>query len=93
MLSLKESAPRRASRQVKKVHVYTKSLYNEGLMLLLVLRHGAKSSLEGHPRIALGCFTLEALLLYPPHAIVMRLHGRDSYVVILILETADLLSL
>ncbi len=36
---------------------------------------------EGHPRIALSYFTLKALLLYPPHAIVMRLHGRDSYVV------------
>ncbi len=44
-----------------------------------------------HPRIALGYFTLKALLLYPPHAIVMRLHGRDSYVVILTPETADLL--
>ncbi len=31
--------------------------------------------------------------LYPPHAIVMRLHGRDSYVVILIPETANLLGL
>ncbi len=38
----------------------------------------------GHPRIAPGYFTLKALLLYPPHAIVMRLHGRDSYVVSLI---------
>ncbi len=38
-----------------------------------------------HPRIALGYFTLEALLLYPPRAIVMRLHRRDvSYAVILI---------
>ncbi len=48
---------------------------------------------EGHPRIALGFFTLKALLLFPPHAIVMRLHVRDSYVVILIPETADLLGL
>ncbi len=48
---------------------------------------------EGHPRIALDYFTLKALLLYPPHAIVMRLHGCDSYVVILIPETADLLGL
>ncbi len=46
---------------------------------------------KDHPIIALGYFTLKALLLYPPHAIVMRLHGRDSYVVILIRETADLL--
>ncbi len=46
---------------------------------------------RAHPRIALGYFTLKALLLYPPHAIVMRLHGRDNYVVILMLETADLL--
>ncbi len=59
------------------------------LLLLLLLRHGAYSSPEAHPRIALGYFTLKALLLYPPHAIVMRLHGRDSYVVIVILETAD----
>ncbi len=49
--------------------------------------------LEGHPSIALDYFTLKALLLYPPHAIVMRLHGRDSYVVIPIPETADLLGL
>ncbi len=62
-------------------------------MLLLLLRHGALSSPEVHPRIVLGCFTLKTLLLYPPHAIVMRLHGRDSYVVILIPETMDLLGL
>ncbi len=43
--------------------------------------------------MALGYFTLKALLLYPPHAIVMKLYGRDSYVVILILETAGLLGL
>ncbi len=42
---------------------------------------------------ALGYFTLKALLLYPPHAIIMRLHVRDSYVVILIPETADILGL
>ncbi len=62
-------------------------------MLLLLLRHGAYSSLEDHPRIALGYFTLQALLLHPPHAIVMGLHGRDSYVVILVPETVDLLGL
>ncbi len=44
--------------------------------------------LEFIPRIALGYFTLKAFLLYPPHAILMRLSGRDSYVVILIPETA-----
>ncbi len=49
--------------------------------------------IRSHPRIALGYFTLKALLLYPPHAILMRLHERDSYVAILILETADLLGL
>ncbi len=27
-----------------------------------------------HPRIALGYFSLKALLLYPPHVVVMRLH-------------------
>ncbi len=43
--------------------------------------------------MALGYFTLEALLLYPSYAIVMRVHGSDSYVVILIPETADLLGL
>ncbi len=48
---------------------------------------------EGHPRITLGYFTLKALLFYPPHAIVMRLHGRDSYVVILVPDMADLLGL
>ncbi len=53
------------------------------------MRHGAESSPEGHPRIALGYFTLKALLLYPTHAIVIRLNGRDSYVVIPIPETAD----
>ncbi len=41
--------------------------------------------------MALDYFTLNTLLIYPPHAIVMRLHGRDIYVVILIPETADLL--
>ncbi len=48
---------------------------------------------EGHPRIALSYFTLKALLLYPPHTIVMRLHGRDSNIVSIIPETADLLGL
>ncbi len=48
---------------------------------------------EGHPKIALGYFALKVLLLYPPHAIVLRLHGCGSYVVILIPETADLLGL
>ncbi len=46
---------------------------------------------RAHPKV-----TLEhrlALLFYPPHAILMRLHGRGSYVVILIPETADLLGL
>ncbi len=43
--------------------------------------------------MALGYFTVKALLFYPPHATAMRLHGRDSYVVILIPETADLLGL
>ncbi len=60
------------------------------LLLLLLLRHGSP---EGHPRIALGYFTLKALLVCPPHAIVMRLHGRDSYAVILIPGRADLLGL
>ncbi len=42
--------------------------------------------------MALGYFTLKALLLYPPHAIVLRLHECDvSYGVILIPETVDLL--
>ncbi len=48
---------------------------------------------EGHLKIALGYFALKVLLLYPPHAIVMRLHGCGSYVVILIPETEDLLGL
>ncbi len=61
------------------------------LLLLLLLRHGTLSSPEVHPRIVLGCFTVKTLLLYLQHAIVMRLHGRESYVVILIPETADLL--
>ncbi len=52
-----------------------------------MLRHGAQSSPEAHSRIALGYFTFEALLVYPPH-------GHDvSYVVILISETVDLLGL
>ncbi len=50
--------------------------------------------LELTRRTALDDFTLKALLLYPPYAIVVRLHGRDaSYVAIFILETADLLGL
>ncbi len=45
-------------------------------------------------RIALGFFTLKALMLCPPHAIVMRLQGYDvSYVVTLSPETANLLGL
>ncbi len=35
---------------------------------------------RSHNRIALGYFALKTLLLYPPHAIVMRLLKRDSYV-------------
>ncbi len=38
--------------------------------------------------------TLKTLLLFPPHAIVMRLNGREaSYVFILIPETVNLLGL
>ncbi len=48
---------------------------------------------KAHPRLAHGHLTLKALLLYYPPAIVLRLHGHDSYVVILIPETADLLGL
>ncbi len=44
---------------------------------------------EGHPRIALCNFILKTLLLYPPHAIVRRLHGRNvSYVLILITRSS-----
>ncbi len=39
-------------------------------------------------------FTLKALLLYPPHATVIRLHGRGvSYDFLLIPEPAGLLGL
>ncbi len=60
---------------------------------LLLLWHGTQGSPESHPRTELGYFTLKALLLYALHAIVMGLHGRDIYVVILIPESADLLGL
>ncbi len=43
--------------------------------------------------MALGYFTLKASLFYPSHAIVIRLHGCDGYVVILISEAADLMGL
>ncbi len=36
--------------------------------------------------MALGYFNLKALLLYPPHAIVMRFRWHDNYVFILIPE-------
>ncbi len=42
----------------------------------LLSRRGAYKSPKGHPRMALGYFILKALLLYPPPAIVVRLHGR-----------------
>ncbi len=49
---------------------------------------------EGRPRIALGFFTLKALLLYPPSTIVMALQRRvDRYGVILMSGTVDLLGL
>ncbi len=56
---------------------------------VLLLRHGASRSPEGHPRIAPGYFTLKALLLYPPHIILTRFNGRDSYVIFLIPKTVD----
>ncbi len=47
-----------------------------------------------HPRVKLGHLCLNALLLFPLHSIVMRLHERDgSRVVILTPDTADLLVL
>ncbi len=51
-----------------------------------------------HPKFTvkkiLGYFTLKALLLYPPHAMLMRLHRRGvSYVVIFKPELSDLLAL
>ncbi len=61
---------------------------------MLLLSYGAKSSPVSHPRITLSYFSLRALLPYPPHAIVMRLHGRDvGYVVTLIRKKADLLGM
>ncbi len=60
---------------------------------LFLLRRGAYKSPEGHPRMALGYFLLKALLIYPPPAKVVRLHGRDNYVVILILEMVHILNL
>ncbi len=60
----------------------------------LLLRYGAKSSPKGSPRIVLGYFISKELLLYPPHAVVIRLQGRiGRHVVILMPETADLLRL
>ncbi len=41
-------------------------------------------------RKALVYVTLKALLLYPPHATVMRFHGPDSHVVILIPEVTGM---
>ncbi len=58
-----------------------------------MIQISVRADAVGHRRIALGYLTLKALLLYPPHAKVMRLHERDSYVAILIPETADLLGL
>ncbi len=46
---------------------------------------------RAHTKVTLGYTTLKAILLNPPHTIVMRLHGRGNYVVILIPATADLL--
>ncbi len=64
------------------------------LMVLLILRHGVWSAPYGHPRIALDYLTLKALLIYPPHAIVMRMYGLDvCYVDILLPEAAVLLGL
>ncbi len=42
---------------------------------------------RAHPKVTLE----QHLAHYPPHATVLRLHGRDSYVAILIQETVDLL--
>ncbi len=62
--------------------------------LLMFLTHATWSSPKFHSRIAFDYFSLNALLLYPSHAIVKRLHGHDaSNVVILIPKTADLLGL
>ncbi len=36
--------------------------------------HYTSPAPRAHPRIALGYFSLKALLLYPPHVVVMRLH-------------------
>ncbi len=52
-----------------------------------------RAHLNFNPRIALDYFALKAILLFPPHATVMRLHGCDSYVVILMTVTVELLTL
>ncbi len=59
----------------------------------LLSRRGAYKSPERHLRMALGYFILKAFLLYPPPAMVVRLHGRDNYVDFLIPEMVDLLDL
>ncbi len=50
-------------------------------------------ALRAYPIKALVYFTLKPLLLCPLHAVVMRSHGRESFVVALIKETADSLDL
>ncbi len=56
--------------------------------------HGARSSPEVQSRKVLGYFNLNATLLYPPHAIMIRLNKRyGNYIVMLIPETVDLLSM
>ncbi len=44
-----------------------------------------------HPRKVLGYFTLKAN--DQPHTRMMRLHGRDSNVVVLVVKTVDLMGM
>ncbi len=53
---------------------------------------GLENGLKRPPLPNETAVVLEALL-YPPHAVIMRLHGRDSYIVVLTSETADFLGL
>ncbi len=61
-------------------------------LFIFLLRHCTLTSPEGHPRIESRSFTLKALLLYPPHAKVIRSQERGvSYIAIIIPVKADLL--
>ncbi len=97
-MDVARSAPQGAHYHADVIYLLPKMGNKEGSKNLMVLQVRPKptrvppsllyTTLDNTP-----LHSIPALLLYPPHAIVLKLHGRESNIAILVPETAGLLGL